>query len=412
MQQSALLQIRSAGRSDMNTIGHTMNQNSTKSPKQRIKLLIVNNKQHIRDRLFDILRKNGYASFDFAKDGVEAYSKLKEQVFNFVITDWHMPRMSGIELLTALRSDPQYFDTPVMMISDELSEDKIYYAMEEGVDGYHTLPFTEKKIINGITEVLMRKSDPDPLRYKIQRLCSLKLQEKYNNAIEFGKTLLREHMRTDILFLMSNCYMDANEPDNARRCIKRALKIEESSKGYHLLGTVYMREGEYEKAIENYEKAYSLNQLNRNIVVDIGRAYLEMGKFKEASETFSSLDDKTLGMSNVAASKIGNAYLDAGYFDEAGSYLKDAFTPMPEMVSVFNKYAIELRKHGHVKEAVKQYKRCIKIDPDNHIILFNLARIYYEIKNYSESKELLKKCLVLEPNFEAAGKLLAMIKKQ
>jgi len=176
-----------------------------------------------------------------------------------------------MELLCFVRNDKNYFNTPFLMISDEMSKEKVFYAFEEGVDAYITKPFTEKNVINAVNEILMKKSSPDPLHYKIQRLNSLKLQEKYDDAIELGENLLKKNNRPDILFLLSNCYQKIFKTQKAIESLQKVLEMEQNSKAYHLLGKIYMEEEEeYDKAIEYFEKAYSLNPMNRNIVIDIG----------------------------------------------------------------------------------------------------------------------------------------------
>jgi tetratricopeptide (TPR) repeat protein len=117
-------------------------------------------------------------------------------------------------------------------------------------------------------------------------------------------------------------------------------------------------------------------------------------------------------LTDLNNTNIGSAYLNVGEIDKAGKYLNEAQNPLVETVNVFNKYAIELRKAGRLEEALEQYQRCLKIDPENHIITLNFAAVYIEMKDYREARKLLERCLEIDPNYETAIKLLQFVKSK
>lgn len=377
--------------------------------KDRFSFLVVDDHQLIIDLVRQILKNNNYKRVNSAKNGLEALHNINKASTNFIITDWGMPKMNGIELLKTLREDPKYFDMPILMLSEEMSEDKILYALEEGVDAYQQKPFSEARLINSINEVLQKKLDPDPMKYKMQKLYSMKARKKYHDAIVFAKSLLKQNKSLPIFLILGECYIENGDSEKAKKSFQHALKIKKSSKAFHLLGKVYSQEGEYEKAIKYFEEAYSINQLNTNIVIDMGQAYLQLGAMKEASETFGSLQDTSLTHLNLT--NMGAAYLGTGDIAKAGKYLYQAHSPIPQTVAVFNKFAIELRKGGHIREAIEQYKKCLRIDRTNHILLYNVALAYCELKDYRDAKELLEKCLEIDPLCGEARNVLDFVKK-
>ena len=81
-----------------------------------------------------------------AGDGVEALAKLKEGNFDFVVTDWNMPKMSGIELLHAIRTDAKLKHLPVLMVTAEATRDNVILAAKAGASGYVVKPFTAAKL--------------------------------------------------------------------------------------------------------------------------------------------------------------------------------------------------------------------------------------------------------------------------
>ncbi len=69
---------------------------------------MVDDQQLVLTLLSKILKSNGYHNINLSKNGFEALKKIKQERINFVITDWNMPRMNGIELLSIIRNDPDF----------------------------------------------------------------------------------------------------------------------------------------------------------------------------------------------------------------------------------------------------------------------------------------------------------------
>ncbi|MBF0103463.1 MAG: tetratricopeptide repeat protein [Desulfobacterales bacterium] len=378
--------------------------------KDRTHFLIVDDQQLVLTLANRILRTNGYKNIQQAKNGIDALNKLRKQPTDILITDWDMPRMNGIELLSTIRKDPNLCNISVLMVSEEMSDDKILYAIEEGVDAYQEKPFSEQELIQNIHKIMEKELEATSLKYELQKLTAMRLRKRYDSAIEFGQNLLVQHPNSiDVYIILSECYMNQMQIDLAKETLQKALKINpNSSKIYHMLGKISLKEGKYDEAISQLERSYSLNPLNTSAAIDIGYAYLQMGKIKEATETFGTLQDKNL--TDMNCSSIGAAYLGVGNLEKAGKYLEQAKMPIKETIGIFNRYALELKKKGKYTEAIDQYSKCLKIDPSNHIILLNLAICYCDIKNFQEAENYLNKCIKIEPNYEDANRLLQHIK--
>ncbi len=378
--------------------------------KENLKFLIIDDKQLILNLATRMLKANGYKNFVTASNGLGGLAKLKKRGINFVITDWDMPKMTGIEVLRSLRNDPEHYNMSILIVSEEMSKEKILFALEEGVDACLSKPFSETELISSINEVLQAKLNPDPMKYKLQRLYSLKAQKKYDKAVEFAESLLEEGKNVYVYLALGECYLADNQYEEARDSLQEVLKIKKNSKALHLIGKTYMGEAEYEKAIEFFEQAYMANSMNIGAIIDMGNAYLYLGATKEATETFSSLNDTNI--SDLNCTSIGSAYLSTGDIVNAEKYLQQAQSPVVDTIGVFNKYAIELRKAGRFNEAIEQYHRCLRIDPANHILLLNTALSYTEVKNYKEAETMLEKCLEIDPNYETAKKLLTYVQSK
>jgi len=82
-----------------------------------MKFLVVDDSPTIRRIISNALKGLGYTDVVEAKDGVEAVAKLQDEQIDFVITDWNMPNMSGLELTRYIRNDERYKDLPILMVT-------------------------------------------------------------------------------------------------------------------------------------------------------------------------------------------------------------------------------------------------------------------------------------------------------
>lgn len=112
------------------------------SDPSKIKFLIVDDFSTMRRIVRNLLKELGYTNADEAEDGAVAFQKLKAGGFDFVVTDWNMPNMDGLQLLQAIRSDAALKSLPVLMITAEAKKENIIAAAQAGAHGYIVKPFT------------------------------------------------------------------------------------------------------------------------------------------------------------------------------------------------------------------------------------------------------------------------------
>jgi two-component system chemotaxis response regulator CheY len=109
---------------------------------KNLKFLVVDDFSTMRRIVRNLLKELGYTNVDEAEDGVVALQRLKGGTTQFVITDWNMPNMTGIELLKAIRADAGLKHLPVLMITAEAKKENIIEAAQSGASGYIVKPFT------------------------------------------------------------------------------------------------------------------------------------------------------------------------------------------------------------------------------------------------------------------------------
>ncbi|MHB0888801.1 chemotaxis response regulator CheY [Acidithiobacillus sp.] len=123
---------------------------------KNIHILVVDDFSTMRRIVRNLLREIGFANFDEAEDGVQALQKLRNRPFDFVVTDWNMPNMQGIDLLRAIRADPQLKHIPILMVTAEAKRENILEAAQAGVNGYIVKPFTAETLREKLDAIFKR----------------------------------------------------------------------------------------------------------------------------------------------------------------------------------------------------------------------------------------------------------------
>ena len=107
-----------------------------------LKFLVVDDFSTMRRIVRNLLKELGFTNVDEAEDGVVALQKLRSGTFDFIVSDWNMPNMTGIELLRTVRADPALKHLPVLMVTAEAKKENIVEAAQAGASGYIVKPFT------------------------------------------------------------------------------------------------------------------------------------------------------------------------------------------------------------------------------------------------------------------------------
>ncbi len=123
---------------------------------KNMKILIVDDFSTMRRIIKNLLRDLGFTNTAEADDGVTALPMLQSGSFDFLVTDWNMPGMTGIDLLRAVRADERLKHLPVLMVTAEAKRDQIIEAAQAGVNGYVVKPFTAQVLKEKIEKIFER----------------------------------------------------------------------------------------------------------------------------------------------------------------------------------------------------------------------------------------------------------------
>jgi two-component system chemotaxis response regulator CheY len=121
-----------------------------------MKVLVVDDFSTMRRIVKNLLRDLGFTNIQEADDGSTALPMLQGGEFDFVVTDWNMPGMQGIDLLKAIRADASLSHIPVLLITAEAKKEQIVMAAQAGVNGYIVKPFTAATLKTKLDKIFER----------------------------------------------------------------------------------------------------------------------------------------------------------------------------------------------------------------------------------------------------------------
>jgi two-component system chemotaxis response regulator CheY len=126
-------------------------------PDLNMKLLVVDDMSTMRRIVKNALKQLGFVNIEEAEDGNSALAKLRAEKFDFVVSDWNMPNMTGLDLLKAIRQDPALKAIPVLMVTAEAKKENIMEAIQSGVSNYIVKPFTAETLKEKIDKIFEPK---------------------------------------------------------------------------------------------------------------------------------------------------------------------------------------------------------------------------------------------------------------
>ncbi|MCS7228591.1 MAG: chemotaxis response regulator CheY [Candidatus Kryptonium sp.] len=120
----------------------------------KIKFLVVDDSPTMRRIVINALKNIGYTDIVEAEDGKDALAKLYAEKIDFIITDWNMPNMTGLELTKAVRSNPDFANIPILMVTTRGMKEDVLEALQARVNNYIVKPFTPQVLKEKIEQIL------------------------------------------------------------------------------------------------------------------------------------------------------------------------------------------------------------------------------------------------------------------
>ena len=118
-----------------------------------MKILVVDDMSTLRRIVKNILKQLGFNNLEEAENGQDALTKLHADTYGFVVSDWNMPVMMGIDMLRAIRADEKLKKIPVLMVTAEAQKENLMEAVQAGVSNYVVKPFTAETMQDKINKI-------------------------------------------------------------------------------------------------------------------------------------------------------------------------------------------------------------------------------------------------------------------
>jgi two-component system chemotaxis response regulator CheY len=125
----------------------------------RMKVLVVDDFATMRKIVRNILKQIGFENIMEAEDGSAALRMIKSEPVGLVVTDWNMPNMTWLDLLKAIRKDPQIANLPVLMVTAEGLKDNVMDAVKAGVNNYVVKPFTAEVLQEKLETIFKKQAN-------------------------------------------------------------------------------------------------------------------------------------------------------------------------------------------------------------------------------------------------------------
>jgi len=118
-------------------------------------VMVIDDDPVSRKKLVRILQRLGFEQIEESNQGDEALEKFKEHPVDLVMVDWHMPGLTGLDFLKAIRQDPTYESTLVFLVTNEGRQAQIIAAIQAGASGYIMKPFSQESIKDKLGHLIL-----------------------------------------------------------------------------------------------------------------------------------------------------------------------------------------------------------------------------------------------------------------
>ncbi|MFO0500098.1 MAG: chemotaxis response regulator CheY [Pseudomonadota bacterium] len=121
---------------------------------KNMRILVIDDAVTMRRIVINLLRQLGFTNMNEADDGTTAWDKLQHETFDLIISDWNMPKMTGIDLLRKVRAESKYAQTPFIMVTAEGKRENVIAAVQAGVSNYIVKPFNAATLKEKMVKVI------------------------------------------------------------------------------------------------------------------------------------------------------------------------------------------------------------------------------------------------------------------
>ncbi|BCS95307.1 hypothetical protein DSLASN_09390 [Desulfoluna limicola] len=327
-------------------------------------LLVDDNDFAVRE-LANILKYIGYKNLTRTDSIDHAVSLTGSESFDCIIAAWDMEKTSGIELLRQVRKNEHLVNLPFFLTDSAYTKQKVFNAGLAGVTGLIVTPY-----------------DKDNLALKMESVSEIIRQplfEKESDRINKGMELIEKGRYKEAIVTLDE-----------------VIRSDKNAEYYYNIGYINILKENYSEAIPALQKATQLDSLFAKAFEGLGKAYSALGLTEEAKKSMQ---------------RAADIYMEKGKLEDAESVLNDILQTSTESVNIFNSLGVLSRRKGNFETALVQYKKALKIHPDEIYILYNIGRVYIDMKTPEHAVDYFRRALAIKPDFDEARKALDAIER-
>ena len=316
-----------------------------------------------QDKLLTALKKIGYTHIITADSANTGWAILKTSDVGCVIAAYDMGDISGLALLKILRKEERLGDLPFFLADSAFTKIKVIKAGQAGVSGLFVIPYDPKALKMRLAAALGKLKDTVIHQVELRVKKGLELIEKkeYKKALGLFQNLVNQN---------------------------------ENPEYYYNIGYIKTAQNQYYEAIEAFSKATRLDRL-------FVKAYKAMAMVYKAVGAVEKVEECT----QIAA----EIYMDTDKLGKAEDMLNELLASGTNSLNVFNTLGVLYRKKGDIKEAMKQYKKALKVHPDEPYIYYNIGRLYLDAQNTTKAKSYFQAALDKDHGFKEAKQVIKAI---
>nr|WP_320016882.1 tetratricopeptide repeat protein [uncultured Desulfobacter sp.] len=316
-----------------------------------------------QDKLLTALKKIGYTHIIAADSANTGWAILKTSDIGCVIAAYDMSNISGLALLKTLRKKERLGDLPFFLADSAFTKIKVIKAGQAGVSGLFVIPYDPKALKMRLAAALGKLKDPiiHQVELSVKKGLELIERKEYKKALGLFQTLVNQN---------------------------------ENPEYYYNIGYIKTAQNKYSQAIDAFSKATRLDRL-------FVKAYKAMAMVYKAVGAVEKVEEYT----QIAA----EIYMDTDKLGKAEDMLNELLASGTNSLNVFNTLGVLYRKKGDIKEAMKQYKKALKVHPDEPYIYYNIGRLYLDAKNTTKAKTYFQAALDKDHGFKEAKQVIKAI---
>jgi len=366
---------------------------------KKANILLVDDHYIMRKTVKDMLKSQGFENFLQASGGDEAFEIVKKESgskksVDIIITDWEMPEGSGLELVKMIKTSPDHFKIPIIMLTDSKENLSLSQAKVYGLDDYLVKPFGSielSQLVSAFISIYFCPTEQDENYFNAN---SVFLNENYDEAFKMFVTIYNNDPSARVAYLISVCL---EKSENLEKAEKLLLKHNEASSNLiteQLYKIHKADDSKWEKLIKIIEMLIEQNAENRSeLLLELGNLYLKKKKdLFTAYEKFKKawqIDKKNV--------KIAELVKD---LEDKFPILTSSGKEDEELINKGLKYANDLRlkvkklKHKNsLDKYIEELQTKLEYLPGSSETLFELGLALLENSEIDEAKKMLEQAM-------------------